>query len=73
MDVPTLKLVLRPTLTVTSVCNTGETGNIEQNEALLRFYSSPTFGNINSSLVIESKKGVTRMKGFSGKTNLLGK
>ena len=30
MDVPTLKLVLRPILTVTSVCNTGETGDIQE-------------------------------------------
>ena len=28
MDVPILKIVLRPTLTVTSVINTGETGGI---------------------------------------------
>ena len=28
MDVPTLKLVLRPKVTVSSVCNTGETGDI---------------------------------------------
>ena len=28
MDVPTLKLVLRPILTVTSVYNTGEIGDI---------------------------------------------
>ena len=30
MDVPTLKLVLRPILTVTSVCNTGENGEINK-------------------------------------------
>ena len=35
MDVPTLKLVLKPILTVTSVWNTGETSDINRSKKVV--------------------------------------
>ena len=64
MDVPTLKLVLRPILTVTSECNTGETSDIHtwmKNVILEPF----------KRVVLVTSCTVTSLKGSMGLYNLV--